>query len=480
VDDDDGGVSTNSPLVLTGLTGDIAASDFNNATATLLAPILADQLSFDTAGFAHAHGGTVDISVDIHDPISDSWTTVFGQTLTGTAPYNFDGLEIDFAPQLIDQVRLTSNPGLNQTYHLWNNRLGLAIHTLVNAPMITVNNVAPLISPLNGPDAGASALPGGPFSGVRGQVLAFSALFTDVGALDTHEVSWDFGDGTVLPFQPTTIPGALAPAHTYLAAGTYTLTVSIRDDDGGLTTSGAQVTIHAVQLQTDCCNSNLTALVVGGTTSSDQIVIHPGTEAGTVVVSFAGQSLGQYAPTGKIVVYGQAGDDNIQIAAAILNQAWLYGDAGHDRLFAGNGPSLLIGGEGNDYLLGGGGRDVLVGGNGADQLLGNASDDILIAGFTTYDLRSTAGHAKFWCDVLAEWNSSNTFAQRVQNLKNGAGGGTPQNNGSYLLPNVVDDVMGDEIDFLNGSSAEDWLIFKVGEDKVAGRAEATNDDEVAP
>jgi Ca2+-binding RTX toxin-like protein len=108
---------------------------------------------------------------------------------------------------------------------------------------------------------------------------------------------------------------------------------------------------------------------------------------------------------------------------------------------------------------------VMIGGNGADDLMGNANDDILVAGYTLKDDRTTAAHEAFWCSVLAEWNSqSHDFLTRVQNLK-----GT-----SRLLPQVVDDYFGDQIDFLNAASGDDWLIFAVGEDKVSGKVEAAN------
>src|SRR5205807_8634418 len=95
-------------------------------------------------------------------------------------------------------------------------------------------------------------------------------------------------------------------------------------------------------------------------------------------------------PSGRIIVTGGNGDDNIQIAGAIANPVWLYGDAGNDRLNAGNGGSLLIGGDGDDQLLGGNGRDLMIGGEGADRLVGNSGDDILIAGLTTQDGRTTS------------------------------------------------------------------------------------------
>ena len=70
-------------------------------------------------------------------------------------------------------------------------------------------------------------------------------------------------------------------------------------------------------------------------------------------------------PSGRIAVAGDTGDDNIQIAGAISNPAWLYGDAGNDRLNAGSGGGLLIGGDGNDQRIGGFGRDVMISGAGA-------------------------------------------------------------------------------------------------------------------
>ncbi len=107
---------------------------------------------------------------------------------------------------------------------------------------------------------------------MRGQALNFSGSFTDVGSLDTHEVRWDFGDGTVIDFHPTTDPNALtAPTHVYTASGVYTLTLSIRDDDGGLTSVSKAVTITAVAIQVDPCDPTKTALVVGGTTGNDTI-----------------------------------------------------------------------------------------------------------------------------------------------------------------------------------------------------------------
>jgi PKD repeat protein len=53
-----------------------------------------------------------------------------------------------------------------------------------------------------------------------------SGTFTDLGPLDSHTISWDFGDGTVLT-------GSLTATHAFENAGLYTVTLTIVDDDGG-------------------------------------------------------------------------------------------------------------------------------------------------------------------------------------------------------------------------------------------------------
>jgi Ca2+-binding RTX toxin-like protein len=178
------------------------------------------------------------------------------------------------------------------------------------------------------------------------------------------------------------------------------------------------------------------------------------------------------APSGRIIVVAGGGND-ILLLPTVANPVWLYGEAGNDLLMAGPGGSLLIGGDGNDLLFGGTGRDVMIGGEGGDTLIASGNDDILVAGLTDFDGRSVAGHEKFWCDVLKEWNSSNSFAVRVQNLRDGTGGNS-HNDASLLFPHVVDDVLTNDVDNLLGGSGCDWLIFESGEDRIVGGAEAGN------
>jgi hypothetical protein len=267
------------------------------------------------------------------------------------------------------------------------------------------------------------------------------------------------------------------PASTFSRTDSFTYTIS--DGDGGAATAVVTITVTpfgsgtVTTVPDTCCGG--TALLIQGTSSSDNIVVELGASAGTLKVTINGSSVTVAGPSGRIIVLGGAGDDNVQLAGSIANPAWLYGEEGDDRLNNGAGGGLLMGGNGNDQLTGGNGRDIMVGGQGADKLVGNANDDILIAGYTTKDDRAAAGHEHFWCDVFKEWNSANSFSDRVNNLRSAATQQANANNGaSYLLPATRDDNTADDIDMLQGSSGNDWFIFATGEDKVTGQMEGSN------
>jgi PKD repeat protein len=78
---------------------------------------------------------------------------------------------------------------------------------------VTVKNVAPVADA--GPDRTVD----------EGQTVSFVGVFSDPGTADTHTLAWDFGDGS-------TAIGALTPTHVYADDGTYTVTLTVTDDDG--------------------------------------------------------------------------------------------------------------------------------------------------------------------------------------------------------------------------------------------------------
>ncbi len=94
---------------------------------------------------------------------------------------------------------------------------------------VTVTNVAPDVTAIG--DAVS-----------EGQAATVSATFDDPGTLDTHTATIDWDDGT----PPQAVPAAgLAGgfAHVYGDNGTYTVTVTVTDDDGGVGFDTATVTV---------------------------------------------------------------------------------------------------------------------------------------------------------------------------------------------------------------------------------------------
>lgn len=292
---------------------------------------------------------------------------------------------------------------------------------------------------------------GGPYTIVRGGTITLdaSASSDPDQSNTTLTYAWDLdNDGQ---YDDAT---GMNPTFSAVGLPMGDYTVGLRVTDSGNLSATASTVIHvtAVSLLPDPCDPNTTALFVGGTTADDTIVFHPNGNNGDITVSLNGTNLGTYHPTGRLVAYGQAGNDDIQVAGSISLPAWLYGDAGNDRLKGGSGNNVLMGGVGDDLLVGGSGRDLIIGGAGADRIVGNASDDILIAGLTAFDTSHSA-----LCAIMDEWTRTDqTYTQRVDHLRYGGG-----LNGSIKLDTEGSDatVFDDgAADILTGSSGTDWFF----------------------
>lgn len=315
---------------------------------------------------------------------------------------------------------------------------------------VTVNNLAPENLSFDNVTFGAPISPGN-IGGVPGQTLWFVGSFVDVGTLDTHSASVDWGDGSAtedLLLKQSVGAGTIFGNHIYLTAGSYTVTVTVNDDDGGSISRTFELSLADTALLPDTYQAGTTALYVGGTTGDDDILVKPVDGAGAVEAIINGVSQGSFIPSGRIVVFAQSGNDDVQVAGSVENSAWLYGGQGDDRLKGGNGNDVLLGEEGDDLIVGGKGRDFAIGGYGADRIVGNADDDILIAGRLEFARRDQALY-----DILDEWTSHYDQKTRIENL----------NSLLVLGQTVVDD---QEKDTLTGSAGDDWFFFDQDKDKA--------------
>jgi Ca2+-binding RTX toxin-like protein len=289
---------------------------------------------------------------------------------------------------------------------------------------ITVDNVAP------------TATVSGASGGVRGQTRTFVLGATDPSAVDqaagfTYSIDW--GDGTV---ETVTGPSGTEVDHVYTANGSYTVSVTATDKDGGESAAATHaITIVTAQMQGD-------VLAVGGTTDADLIVFMQ-LFGGPVTAIVNGAILGPFEGVGRILAFGQDGNDLITVLATA--PAEVYGGGGNDLIVGGSGADIIDGGAGNDLIEGGTGRDILIGGDGADLLEGFSGEDLLIAG-TFMDGSRFADRQADLRSLQTGWTGSGVYADRVADLL------------PFLSARVADD--GDS-DILIGGGSMDWFVAQL-------------------
>jgi Ca2+-binding RTX toxin-like protein len=307
--------------------------------------------------------------------------------------------------------------------------------------------------------------------GVRGQPLPFALHVTGAvaGTIFTFRIDWN-GDGTV--DETATGPAGKVVTHEYVSSAAYTIGVTA-EANGVEAGDTHGLTIDEVAVMPDPFDPTKQTLFVGGSDGDDAIRVREAPcDPDFLIVRVRERDyrvrFRQLVGPGidRVVVYGQAGDDRIEIHPEVCLPSEIYGGAGCDRLKGGSGHDVLVGGDGDDLLIGGQGRDLLIGGFGADHLLGNADDDILVAGWTTYDANALALRS-----VMAEWTSTRTYATRVANLR----AGVPSILGDGELFRLTDATVFDDghRDILTGNQGTDWFFFNFecgGDDATDARS----------
>jgi hypothetical protein len=83
---------------------------------------------------------------------------------------------------------------------------------------VMVNNMPPSLGPLP------------PISASEGELVDFSATFTDLGGLDTHTAIVNWGDGSSSAATVDQNSRTITAEHVYADNGDYTVTLSLSDD----------------------------------------------------------------------------------------------------------------------------------------------------------------------------------------------------------------------------------------------------------
>ncbi|MEP7114268.1 MAG: Ig-like domain-containing protein [Ilumatobacteraceae bacterium] len=110
---------------------------------------------------------------------------------------------------------------------------------------VNVTNVAPTVAVV------------APTTGSIGQAISVSGSFTDPGAADTHTATITWGDGAT---SAATVSGhtVAATSHSYAAAGSFTITLKVTDDDAGFSTATSAIAVRtgAITVSTSDAQAN--------------------------------------------------------------------------------------------------------------------------------------------------------------------------------------------------------------------------------
>ncbi len=235
---------------------------------------------------------------------------------------------------------------------------------------VAVANVAPTIDPLEEAFA--------PLDGLFTADIGFG----DPGTGDAHIVTRiDWGDGT--EDRDVVVPDGDRVAHLthrYSNEGTFRVSLTIHDDDGGSDSASFDVTVG-----TGCGGYPVTIDVEALNLAPGEKVI--GTPGRDVILGTAGNDRIN-GKGGDDIVCGRGGDD--VIFGGDGNDE-LRGGSGADTLKGGSGDDVLVGGKGNDRLVGSSGADTAAGGAGRDTLNGGGGNDVLHGGTGADELNGRAG-----------------------------------------------------------------------------------------
>jgi autotransporter-associated beta strand protein len=350
------------------------------------------------------------------DPITFSWD-VNGTTVAGDTP-SFTWAELiaagidDGAPVTNYGATLSANDGELTTDSV------TSIDLTNTAPTAGVSNPATWVPSLDVPfDLTASAEPSP----------------VDEAAGFTYVVTW--GDGSSDTYGPGAT-SAESVVHQYGQLGSYSITITASDKDGGSTVATSTIDIVPVAVIDG-------VLRIGGLNDrNDRIIVSQG-GGNSFLVRWNNIPFGPFdtADFSEIQTRGGAGADRISYSN-ICYAAETHGQDGNDNIAGNRCDDVIFGGAGRDTILTGSGNNWADGGDGNDLIVSREGDDILFGGAGNDDLNAGTGD-----DILSGG---------IGNDRMTGGGGA-----DLLIGGLGNDI-------IRGESGQDVLIGNGGSDTLRG------------
>ena len=187
-------------------------------------------------------------------------------------------------------------------------------------------------------------------------------------------------------------------------------TMTVKITDSGYRGAASKSAIKNVKLQpsmstitkiNDPGMPGRSSIVVHGSAKADSIKVVPGKVANSYQVSIGSSVKTISGIDGRILAFGFAGNDVIDLSAVTSIPT---------RLDGGDDNDVVKGGAVADTIFGGAGTDMLVGGLGADSLYGLTGNDMLIDGTAV-----AVGTRDTLSSILSAWANSGSATNAVQN-----------------------------------------------------------------
>jgi len=259
---------------------------------------------------------------------------------------------------------------------------------------LIVKNLDPVITSLTSsapnPNAAAFNTP-----------VTIQGVFSDPGSADIHHATISWGDGSQTLINDddpriNQLSRTFTVNHLYTTGGSFPITVTLHDGDGGstirtTTAAVAGVGMHdgVLQIYGTDYRDNIHVSRRGATYRVDLRMNAPG--AGPDCDdeddddAMEHDSLHQHfvfdvADVSSIVVYARAGNDHVQIGRNVTLDTLIDGGLGNDLLRGGGGNDTITDPGGHNTIRSGAGNDTITTGPGCDRIWTDGGNDTVDAG----------------------------------------------------------------------------------------------------